>query len=225
MTPTLNNAKSTDKRQCKCSTRCKGGRLVSARTYSVHAKYRIQDRDHDVDDVFRRYGHIPPETAIRSNKRRKLHRSDSDEGIATGIEPNGEENALMAYMDPPSLADTSINDNESHELGDHNDGPRPLLGDASDLDPNPGHDSLDNPDNHGQDYDSINDFLIEVTLPKLQLSQEIIKNIQNATLEDDIIDEDLLHLLRNPANTTIDMTPLMRLSINIFIALSDVRKA
>ncbi|KAM6490318.1 hypothetical protein JOM56_013481, partial [Amanita muscaria] len=64
------------------------------------------------------------------------------------------------------------------------------------------------------------DPLPKAQLSNLQLAQEMIQNVQDARLEDDIVDEDLLASLRNPPKDDVKITPLMRFCLKVFLSLS-----
>ncbi|KIL55197.1 hypothetical protein M378DRAFT_91264 [Amanita muscaria Koide BX008] len=58
-------------------------------------------------------------------------------------------------------------------------------------------------------------------LPNLSLSQDMIKAIREARIEDDIKDDDVLSNLHNPACSPPQLDPITRLSIDIFLALAN----
>ncbi|KAM6490833.1 hypothetical protein JOM56_013702 [Amanita muscaria] len=62
--------------------------------------------------------------------------------------------------------------------------------------------------------------LPKAQLSNLQLAQEMIQNVQDARLEDDIVDEDLLASLCNPPKDDVKITPLMRFCLKVFLSLS-----
>ncbi|KIL55130.1 hypothetical protein M378DRAFT_91369 [Amanita muscaria Koide BX008] len=59
------------------------------------------------------------------------------------------------------------------------------------------------------------------TLSKLQLSQNMINNIRNASIEDNICDESVLAMLKTPPKEQISLDSITEVSIIIFIALGD----
>jgi hypothetical protein len=69
-------------------------------------------------------------------------------------------------------------------------------------------------------YFDIND-LPKASIENIKLSQDMINNIKNATLEDDIRNDDNLRNLRHPPHGAPTVDPITRLSIDIFLALSN----
>lgn len=65
------------------------------------------------------------------------------------------------------------------------------------------------------------DDLPKASIENLALSQDMINAIKNATLEDDIHDEDTLRNLRHPPHAAPFVDPITRLSIDIFLPLSN----
>ncbi|KIL61727.1 hypothetical protein M378DRAFT_179965 [Amanita muscaria Koide BX008] len=201
---TVENAKNYT-HWCTCNKFCEGGRFVPRTTHYRHKKQCAQEQAALRAQILQRFG--SPTRLSTSSSSLRTKRKRQTRAVAT---PDPTD--FRHIPRPP----TPPQEPDGMDLGP----PMPNSGD--DLNPLQGlqspdvlDDEFDEPDDGNPPPPSVNlsQPMPRATLSKLKLSQNMIDNIRNASIEDDIRDESVLDMLKTPPSEDISLDAITEVSM------------